>query len=122
MPLGEAIEYALAAGVSPTHEATANASAAPFPPFATPIVSAQRSDTINGAAGPAAHQLSQRELEVAALVARALTNRQIAEALVIAEGTVANHVKHILAKLALDSRVQIAAWAIERGLDHHPAP
>ena len=118
MPLGEAIEYALAADASPTHEATATALTDSFPPFATPIVSGQRPDTIHGSAGPAAHQLSQRELEVAALVARALTNRQIAEALVIAEGTVANHVKHILAKLALDSRVQIAAWAIERDLHH----
>jgi non-specific serine/threonine protein kinase len=60
--------------------------------------------------------LSPRELEVAALVARGMTNRQIAEALVITEGTAANHVKHILARLVLDSRVQIAAWAVERGL------
>jgi predicted ATPase/DNA-binding CsgD family transcriptional regulator len=60
--------------------------------------------------------LTRRELEVAALVARGLTNRQIAAELVITEGTAANHVKHILARLVLDSRVQIAAWAIERGL------
>jgi non-specific serine/threonine protein kinase len=53
---------------------------------------------------------------VAALVARGLTNRQIAAALVITEGTAANHVKHILARLDLDSRVQVAAWAIEHGL------
>ena len=38
--------------------------------------------------------------------------------LVITEGTAANHVKHILARLTLDSRVQIAAWAVERGLYH----
>jgi non-specific serine/threonine protein kinase len=48
-----------------------------------------------------------------------MTNRQIAAELVITEGTAANHVKHILARLALDSRVQIAAWVIERGL-HRP--
>jgi DNA-binding NarL/FixJ family response regulator len=60
--------------------------------------------------------LTQRELEVAALVARGLTNRQIANELVITEGTAANHVKHILARLVLDSRVQVAAWVIERGL------
>jgi DNA-binding NarL/FixJ family response regulator len=60
--------------------------------------------------------LSPRELEVAALVARGMTNRQIAEELVITEGTAANHVKHILARLVFDSRVQIAAWAVERGL------
>jgi DNA-binding NarL/FixJ family response regulator len=61
-------------------------------------------------------ELTLREQEVAALIARGLTNRQIAAELVITEGTAANHVKHILARLTLDSRVQIAAWAIERGL------
>jgi DNA-binding CsgD family transcriptional regulator/tetratricopeptide (TPR) repeat protein len=60
--------------------------------------------------------LSPRELEVAALVARGMTNRQIATELVITEGTAANHVKHILARLAFDSRTQIAAWVVERGL------
>jgi DNA-binding NarL/FixJ family response regulator len=60
--------------------------------------------------------LSRLVLEVAALVARGLTNRRIAEGLVITEGTAGNHVKHILNKLGLDSRVQIAAWAVEHGL------
>jgi non-specific serine/threonine protein kinase len=62
--------------------------------------------------------LTPREREVAALIARGMTNRQIAEELVITEGTAANHVKHILARLTLDSRVQIATWAVERGLHH----
>jgi non-specific serine/threonine protein kinase len=65
--------------------------------------------------------LTQRGQEVAVLVAQGMTNRQIAEALVITEGTAANHVKHILARLVLDSRVQIATWAIERGLHQHVA-
>jgi non-specific serine/threonine protein kinase len=65
-------------------------------------------------------ELSLREQEVAALVARGLTNRQIAAELVIAVGTASNHVKHILARLGLESRVQIAAWAIEHGL-HRPS-
>jgi predicted ATPase/DNA-binding CsgD family transcriptional regulator len=60
--------------------------------------------------------VTQREIEVAAHIARGLTNRQIGAELVIAEGTVANHVKNILSKLGLDSRVQIAAWAVTRGL------
>jgi predicted ATPase/DNA-binding CsgD family transcriptional regulator len=55
--------------------------------------------------------LSQRESEVAARIARGLTNRQIAEELVVAESTVATHVVHILAKLGLDSRAQVAVWA-----------
>jgi DNA-binding NarL/FixJ family response regulator len=66
----------------------------------------------------AVHQtpLTQREREVAGLIARGMSNRQIATELVITEGTAANHVKHILARLVLDSRVQIATWAIERDL------
>ena len=64
-------------------------------------------------------ELSPRELEVAALVARGLTNRRIADELVITEGTAASHVKRILAKLVLDSRVQIVAWAIEHGVYQH---
>ena len=60
--------------------------------------------------------LTRREAEIAALVARGLTNRQIAQRLVISEGTAANHVQHILNKLGFDSRAQIAAWAARRGL------
>jgi DNA-binding NarL/FixJ family response regulator len=65
--------------------------------------------------------LSRRELEVVRLVARGMTNRQIAKELVITEGTAANHVKHILARLVLDSRVQVAAWAVEHGLHRRTA-
>ena len=60
--------------------------------------------------------LTRRELEVAMLVAREMTNRRIAEELVISERTVATHVHKILEKLNLRSRVQIAAWAIEQDL------
>jgi DNA-binding CsgD family transcriptional regulator len=59
--------------------------------------------------------LTQREREVAALVARGLTNRQIAEALFIAERTADTHVEHILAKLDLSSRTQVATWVVEQG-------
>jgi DNA-binding NarL/FixJ family response regulator len=55
--------------------------------------------------------LTAREAEVAALIARGLTNRQIAERLVIAPRTADNHVQHILDKLGLSTRTQIAAWA-----------
>ncbi len=60
--------------------------------------------------------LSPREQEVAALVAAGLTNRRIAAALVITEGTAANHVAHVLDKLGLESRAQIATWATAHGL------
>jgi DNA-binding NarL/FixJ family response regulator len=55
--------------------------------------------------------LSTREAEVARLVAEGLTNRQIADRLVISERTAQNHVQHILTKLGFTTRSQIAAWA-----------
>jgi DNA-binding CsgD family transcriptional regulator len=67
-------------------------------------------------AGPAASTLTRREQEVAVLIARGLRNREIAEALVITEGTAASHVVHILNKLGYGSRAQVAAWAVETGL------
>lgn len=60
--------------------------------------------------------LTAREREVAALVVSGMTNRDLAEALVISESTVEVHVKHILSKLGLKSRAQVAAWAVEHGL------
>ncbi|HET8629301.1 MAG TPA: tetratricopeptide repeat protein [Thermomicrobiales bacterium] len=72
-----------------------------------------------GAAGldrPAAGPLSRRERDVAALVARGLSNREIAATLFITEGTANLHVKHILTKLGLDRRTQVAIWALHAGL------
>ena len=65
---------------------------------------------------PEVDALTPREREIAALLAHGLTNRQIAEALVISEGTARIHAEHVLGKLALHSRVQVAAWAREHGL------
>ncbi|MDQ3862754.1 MAG: tetratricopeptide repeat protein [Actinomycetota bacterium] len=60
--------------------------------------------------------LTPRERELALLVARGLTNRQISTELSISERTAANHVAKILKKLGLRSRAQIATWATERRL------
>jgi predicted ATPase/DNA-binding NarL/FixJ family response regulator len=60
--------------------------------------------------------LTPREREVAALLLRGMSNRQIAEDLVITERTAETHVCRILSKLGLDSRAQIAAWIIDNGL------
>src|SRR5207302_10957821 len=60
--------------------------------------------------------LSDRELEVAALLAQGYANRRIAHQLVISERTVEAHVRHTLAKLGLDSRLQIALWMSEHGI------
>jgi non-specific serine/threonine protein kinase len=62
--------------------------------------------------GPA---LSRREREVVALLARGLSNRELADALVVSQLTAASHVRNILRKLGLDRRGQVAAWAAE----HH---
>jgi predicted ATPase/DNA-binding CsgD family transcriptional regulator len=59
--------------------------------------------------------LSDRERDVVALIAGGLTNRQIAERLVVSKRTVDAHVRHILDKLDLSSRAQVAAWAAMSG-------
>jgi non-specific serine/threonine protein kinase len=55
--------------------------------------------------------------QVAILIADALTNEQMAEWLVLATGTVSNHVSHIVRKLGFSRRAQIATWAVQSGLD-----
>jgi DNA-binding CsgD family transcriptional regulator len=71
-----------------------------------------RPQSRDGHSGP----LTPREQEVAELIAHGLTNEQIAQRLVLTPGTVANHVAHILSKLGLDSRVQVAVKvATEKG-------
>jgi non-specific serine/threonine protein kinase len=62
---------------------------------------------------PPKEPLSPREREVADLVARGLTNRQIAEALVITERTAETHLERIYSKLELHSRAQLATWLAE---------
>ncbi len=60
--------------------------------------------------------LTRRERDVVLLVAQGQTNRQIAETLVLAEGTVENYVQRVLGKLGFNNRAQIAIWALEHGV------
>ena len=57
-------------------------------------------------------ELSKREREVAELVAKGLSNREIATRLFLSERTIDNHVHHILDKLGVESRVQVATWLV----------
>ena len=72
-----------------------------------------------GAARPAApwHPLSEREFEVARLVAAGLTNRQIADQLVLSPKTISAHITHILTKLGAARRAEIGAWCATVRLD-----
>jgi DNA-binding NarL/FixJ family response regulator len=65
--------------------------------------------------------LSRREREIAELVAEGLTNRQIAERLFLSERTAQNHVQHILDKLGLNNRSQIAVWIERRRVESAPS-
>lgn len=65
---------------------------------------------------PAPDPLSERELEVLKLVARGLTNQEIADRLVISEWTVRTHVRNILGKLHLANRTQAALYALREGI------
>jgi non-specific serine/threonine protein kinase len=79
------------------------------------MISFALEDDAPGLVSPS-EELSPREREVAILIARGHTNREIATMLVISEWTVDTHVRHILTKLHVRSRAQVAVWAVERGL------
>jgi predicted ATPase/DNA-binding CsgD family transcriptional regulator len=86
-------------------------------------LSLAQSAPVTGSAKPGASAgsgavsvLSPRESEVARLVATGLSNREIAAALTISEKTAANHVEHIMTKLDVRTRAQIAVWAVQQGV------
>jgi len=78
----------------------------------------------------AAPELTPRELDVVELVATGKANKEIADRLSISERTARSHVSSILSKLSLESRTQLALWAVRNGLvrdgdaaeDGRPAP
>jgi DNA-binding CsgD family transcriptional regulator len=63
--------------------------------------------------------LTEREREVARLVAQGKSNRVLADELFLSERTVGKHIERIMTKLDFNSRAQIAAWAVEKGLVRH---
>jgi DNA-binding CsgD family transcriptional regulator len=79
-----------------------------------PLAAADALLTRIDSAARAANPLSPRESEVASLIALAMSNRQIAEQLVLSERTVETHVRSILAKLGYSTRTEIATWSLSR--------
>ncbi|MEC3957280.1 LuxR C-terminal-related transcriptional regulator [Nocardia sp. CDC153] len=103
LPLEEAIDYAL--GRTP---------AAPEPLAAPPAL--QRAPRASTATLSETNVLTRRQKDVARLVAAGHSNKRIAADLVISVRTAETHVEHILTKLGLTSRTQLAAWAHEHDL------
>jgi predicted ATPase/DNA-binding CsgD family transcriptional regulator len=68
------------------------------------------------APGPRVDVLTRRERDVAVLIARGLSNREIAEALVITPGTAESYVHRVLTRLDFTRRSQVAAWAVAHRL------
>jgi DNA-binding NarL/FixJ family response regulator len=64
---------------------------------------------VSGAGG-----LTRREQEIAGLLAEGLSNKEIAGRLVISQRTVETHVDHVLSKLGITSRAQVAGWVAEQ--------
>jgi non-specific serine/threonine protein kinase len=60
--------------------------------------------------------LTAREQQVAELIAQGFSNRQIASKLAIAQRTVETHIEHVMRKLTVTSRAQIAVWAAQQGV------
>jgi len=94
----EAVRFALssASAVSPVPEPDSRADQSAVPPLVPTSV------------------LTAREQQIALLITRGLSNRAIADELVISPATAARHVANILGKLGLSSRAQVAAWAADR--------
>jgi DNA-binding NarL/FixJ family response regulator len=100
-------------------EAVSRGEAALDPAVQHHVVAALSGETAGEGAAPAAELpdgLTPREAEVLELIARGLTNAEIARELVVSEATVKSHVNHLFAKAGVRDRAQAVAYAFRRGL------
>jgi predicted ATPase/DNA-binding CsgD family transcriptional regulator len=104
----EAVAYAVGPGKIPLRQPD-QANDPGLPP---PVTSSAFSES-SASSSP----LTPREREIAVLIARGLSNRGIADELVISPATAARHVANILTKLGFSSRAQVAAWTVQRRAD-----
>ena len=81
-----------------------------------PVEAARASASTPGPTPRELHDLTARELEVLRLIAKGLSNHEIAASMFISEKTVKTHVSNILGKLGLEDRTQAAIWALKHGL------
>ncbi len=96
--------------------AAAGGEAVLSPSVATRLLGQVRGQVRGQARAPAPEQLSARELDVLALIARGCSNRDAAVRLFISEATVKTHLLHIYAKLGVNDRAAAVAVGFERGL------
>jgi len=80
------------------------------------LAEALRNNKSQQPARPDFDSLTPREKDILKLIAEGLSNKMIGRKLDISDGTVKVHVKHLLKKLNLRSRVEVAVWAVEEGL------
>lgn len=85
-------------------------------PAVAPRVLAKLAGLLPTADPEALHDLSERELDILRLIARGLTNADIAARLFLSEGTVRNYVSQVLSKLGVTDRTQAAVVALRHGL------
>jgi NarL family two-component system response regulator LiaR len=69
---------------------------------------------------PLGHDLTERELDVLALMVTGMNNSEIADKLVVSRSTIKYHVSNILSKLQATSRTEAVAYALKRNLVHYP--
>jgi ATP/maltotriose-dependent transcriptional regulator MalT len=120
MPPDEAVAVAVRPGLEPTAQSCPDQLQPAYPEQLQPLEHCPVQVPDPGQPPPvtspaSASPLTPREREIAVLIARGLSNRGIANELVISPATAARHVANILTKLGFSSRAQVAAWVVQRG-------